>query len=162
MPRLVERAEAGKLAVVGPATNRVSLTYVVNAAAAHVDAALALAAGGASAACAGRAYFVNQRDPVFLWEWIARVLTGVGAPPIRRKVSARTAYVAGALCEAAWSVLPLRGEPPMTRFVAQQLALDHTYDLAPAERDFGYRERVPLEEATQRTIEAFRASRAEA
>jgi hypothetical protein len=46
----------------------------------------------------------------------------------------------------------------MTRFVAQQMALDHTYDLGPAERDLGYVERVDLEEATQRTIAAFACS----
>src|SRR5690606_38855981 len=94
VPRLVERARAGRLAIVGPGANEVSLTYVENAAAAHVDAALALAERGAAAPCAGRAYFVNQKDPVVLWQWIARVLAGVGAPPVRRRVSARTAYVA--------------------------------------------------------------------
>ena len=40
----------------------------------------------------------------------------------------------------------------MTRFVARQLATSHSYDLAPARRDFGYRERVSLEEGTERLI----------
>jgi hypothetical protein len=47
----------------------------------------------------------------------------------------------------------------MTRFVARQLATTHTYDLGPAERDFGYRERVPLAAATARTIAALAAVR---
>jgi hypothetical protein len=45
----------------------------------------------------------------------------------------------------------------MTRFVAKELAASHSYDLAPAMRDFGYVERVPLAEATARTIAALRA-----
>ena len=44
----------------------------------------------------------------------------------------------------------------MTRFVAQQLATDHSYDLTPAEQDFGYVEQVTLDEATRRSIEWLR------
>jgi nucleoside-diphosphate-sugar epimerase len=152
VPRLVARARAGRLVRVGPGTNRVSLTYVDNAAHAHVDAAAGLAPG---APHAGRAYFVNQAEPVVLWQWLESLLAGVGAPLPTRRVSARTAYAAGALCELTWRVLGRAGEPPMTRFVAQQLALEHTYSLAPAARDFGYVERVGLAEATARTIAAF-------
>jgi nucleoside-diphosphate-sugar epimerase len=153
VPRLVERAKDGRLAKVGRATNRVSLTFVENAAHAHLDAAVRLAPG---AAHAGRAYFVNQAEPVVLWQWIDEVLAGLGAKRAKHHVSARTAYGAGALCEFLWRVLPLSGEPPMTRFVAQQLTLEHTYSLAPAQRDFGYEERVTLADATARTIAALR------
>jgi nucleoside-diphosphate-sugar epimerase len=153
VPRLLERARAGRLKVVGSGTNEVSMTFVENAAAAHVDAARALA----DPACpgAGRAYFINQKDPVRLWGWVERVLTELGAPLPTGRVSPALAYRAGALLEGVWKTLRLGGEPPMTRFVAQQLALDHTYDLGPAERDLGYVERVDLEQATRRTIAAF-------
>jgi nucleoside-diphosphate-sugar epimerase len=155
VPRLIERARAGRLAVVGRGDNEVSLTYVDNAAAAHLDAALAL---GPGAAHAGRAYFLAQKEPVRLWPWIDEVLAGVGLPPVRRQVPAGVAYAAGAACEVAWRALRRAGEPPMTRFVARQLATTHTYDLGPAERDFGYRERVPLAAATARTIAALAAA----
>lgn len=153
VPRLLERARAGRLKVVGSGTNEVSMTFVENAAAAHVDAARALA----DPACpgAGRAYFINQKDPVRLWGWVERVLSELSAPQPKGQVSPQLAYQAGALLEGLWKTLRLGGEPPMTRFVAQQMALDHTYDLGPAERDLGYVERVDLEEATQRTIAAF-------
>ncbi|MFW5740060.1 MAG: NAD-dependent epimerase/dehydratase family protein [Myxococcota bacterium] len=39
MPRIITRAAAGKLPIVGDGTNRVDLTYVDNAAWAHIDAA---------------------------------------------------------------------------------------------------------------------------
>lgn len=152
VPRLIARARAGRLRKVGDGTNRVSLTFVDNAAWAHVDAAATLRPG---AAHSGRAYFVNQAEPVAVWDWIDRVLVGVGAPAAGRPVPRRVAYAAGATCEFLWRALPLRGEPPMTRFVAQQLALEHTYSLEPARRDFGYRERVDLADATARTIAAF-------
>lgn len=155
LPRVVARARAGRLAVVGSGTNRVSLTYVDNAAAAHLDAADRLAPG---APHAGRAYFVSQEEPVALWPWIARVLAALGVEPPRRRVPLGLAYAAGGACEALWRALRLSGEPPMTRFVALHLARSHSFDLGPARRDFGYVERVGLEEATSRTIEHLRAS----
>lgn len=149
VPRLLERGRRGRLAVVGPGTNEVSLTYVDNAAAAHADALGTLEPG---AAHAGNAYFIGQSEPVRLWEWIAALFERVGVPPVTRRVPKRVAYAGGALLELLWNALSLSGEPPMTRFVALQLAASHSYDLAPAIRDFGYRERVGTGEATDRLV----------
>jgi nucleoside-diphosphate-sugar epimerase len=101
---------------------------------------------------AGRAYFIAQEQPVVLWSWIADVLQRLGIEPPSNNVPEWLAYSVGAVLETAWRALPLRGEPPMTRFIAQQLARTHTYDMAPARRDFGYVERIGLEEATERTV----------
>jgi 2-alkyl-3-oxoalkanoate reductase len=149
LPRVVARARAGKLRIVGDGTNQVSLTYVDNAARAHIVAADGLAI---DAHHAGKAYFIAQEEPVVLWSWIAEVLERLSIEPPRRRVPARAAYLAGAAAEAAWLALDLRGEPPMTRFVALQLARTHTYDPRPAWRDFGYEERVKMTEATERTV----------
>jgi len=149
VPRLVARARTGRLLVVGDGANEVSVTYVENAAAAHVDAARAL---GPGAPHAGRAYFLGQEEPVELWSWVSELLAALGLPPPRRRVPLALAYAAGGACEALWRMVPLPGEPPLTRFVARQLATSHSYDLGPARRDFGYRERVPLAEATRRLV----------
>jgi nucleoside-diphosphate-sugar epimerase len=150
IPRLLGRARAGRLRVVGDGANEVSLCYVDNAAAAHLDAARSLAP---DAAHAGKAYFIAQEEPVKLWDWISGLLERVGVEPVRKRVPLGVAYGAGALLEAAWKLLSLKGEPPMTRFVAAQLASSHSYDMGPAQRDFGYVERVGLEEATVRLVE---------
>lgn len=152
VPRILDRARAGRLAVVGRGQNQVSVTFIENAAAAHLDAAKALRPG---AAHAGRAYFLAQKEPVLLWRWVEELLEGVGAPRVKRRVPAGLAYAGGWAFEAAWRALGRQEEPPMTRFVARQLATSHTYDLGPAERDFGYRQRVSLRDATARTIAAF-------
>jgi nucleoside-diphosphate-sugar epimerase len=153
LPRLVQRARAGRLAIVGRGDNRVSCTDVENAAAAHIDAALALEPG---AAHAGRAYFIGQEEPIRLWVWINDVLSRVGLPPVSRKLPEPVARFAGSTLELAWRLTGAGGEPPMTRFLALQLARSHTYDLGPAKRDFGYRERITLEEATERAIADLR------
>jgi hypothetical protein len=93
---------------------------------------------------------------VSLWDWLGELLDALGVPRPARRVSRRAAYAAGAVLETAWRLLPLRGEPPMTRFVALQLASSHTYDMEPARRDFGYRERVGMAEATGRLIADLR------
>jgi 2-alkyl-3-oxoalkanoate reductase len=157
VPRVIERARAGKLAVVGSGSNLVSLTCVENAARAHLDAAAALSPG---APHAGRAYFIAQTEPVKLWEWIFALLDAAGVERPTRRVSLRAAYSAGFAAEAAWKTLRLAGEPPMTRFVALQLARSHTYDLEPARRDFGYRERIGMAQATERLLSDLRTRRA--
>lgn len=147
LPRLVARARAGRLPVVGHGTNEVSFTWVENAAVAHADALERL---GPLAACAGRAYFVAQREPVALWPWLAELFTRAGLPPPRGRVPRAVAYAGGAACELAWRVLGRRSDPPMTRFLALQLAADHSYSIANAERDLGYVERVGTAAATER------------
>ena len=60
------------------------------------------------------------------------------------------AYAAGAVLEAAWSLLRLAVEPPMTRFLAEQLSTPHWYDITAARRDLGYVPRVPMDEGLRR------------
>lgn len=153
VPRLIQKAKKKRLRIVGPGDNVVSLTYVENAAHAHLCAADRLTP---DAPCAGKPYFLGQAEPVRLWDWISELLEGLDLPQVKRHVSAERAYKIGNLCEKLWRKLRLKGEPPMTRFVAAQLATSHHYDLGPAIRDLGYEERVPLAQATRRTIGAFR------
>lgn len=152
LPRLIERAKKGRLRIVGDGRNEVSVTYVENAAWAHVCAARTLAPG---APHAGKAYFIAQEEPVRLWPWINDLLARLDVPPVEKRVSEGTARRVGAVLEGAWKVLRLPGEPPMTRFVAAQLCRSHSYSMAPAREDFGYTERVSMDEALRRTVEAF-------
>ncbi len=134
VPRLLARAQ--KLRIVGDGTNRVDLTHVRHAAQAHLLALDALAKPGHPAG--GRAFFISDGAPVLLWEWINSLLRKLGRPPVTRRISARKAYTAGAVLETLWRILPLSGEPPMTRFVATELSKDHWYSIAAARRDLGY------------------------
>lgn len=154
LPRLVSRARAGRLARVGKGTNEVTLCYVENAALAHVLAAERLEP---DAPHAGQAYFIGQEDPVLLWEWIDELLQALDIEPVRRRMPLRVAYSIGAVLESIWRLGRLGGEPPMTRFVATQLATSHSYSMEPARRDFGYEERVSMEAALARTIPGLRS-----
>lgn len=152
LPRLVERAKAGRLRIVGDGRNLVDTTYIDNAAQAHFDAFDHLAVG---AACAGRAYFISNGEPKPMGELLNALLDAAGAPRVDKHLSFKAAYRIGAVCEAAWKILPLKGEPPMTRFLAEQLSTTHWYDMAPATRDFGYVPRVGFDEGITRLKESL-------
>jgi 2-alkyl-3-oxoalkanoate reductase len=154
IPRLIQRARSGRLRQVGDGSNEISMSYVENAAAAHLQAADALQPGGA---CCGQAYFVNEPQPVKLWGWINDLLSLAGLPPVSKRISAAAAWRLGAVLETAYDLLRIESEPPMTRFLAAQLSQSHSYRIGRAERDFGYRPVVAVEEGMQRVAPQLRA-----
>jgi nucleoside-diphosphate-sugar epimerase len=154
VPRLLARARAGRLRRIGDGSNRIDTTFIENAAAAHLLALDRLRTG---AACAGRAYFIAQGEPLPLWEFVNRVLALAGLPPVRRSIPAGRAYALGAVAEVVYRVLRLPGEPPLTRFVAHELSSSHWLDLTAARRELGYRPAVSLEEGLRRLGETLRA-----
>ena len=159
VPRILERARAGRLRIIGAGRNHIDMVHVENAADAHLAAETALIPSnllGYSGSAAGRAYFITNGEPVVLWDWINGLLSALGEPPVTRRVSLRTASTVGAICEAAWRVLPLKGEPPMTRFIAAELAKDHWFSLDAARRDLGYTPRISMTEGTTELVAALR------
>jgi nucleoside-diphosphate-sugar epimerase len=163
IPRLIARARSGRLRRVGDGTNLVDVTYVENAAAAHLQAADGLERGAAAPVAeatspSGRAYFISQGEPVNCWEWIDEVLALAGLPPISRTISYSAAWRIGAVCESVYRLLRLKGEPPMTRFLAAQLARSHWFDISAARRELGYEPRVSVAEGMSRLGEWLRRS----
>lgn len=153
MPRVIQRARSGKLAIIGDGTNRVDMTYVDNAAWAHLDALDALT--DHTAPHAGKPYFISNDEPVELWQWLNELFVELDIQPVSRKVSLGLASAVGNVMEWAWTRLPLKGEPRMTKFLAAGLARSHWYDMGPAKRDFGYRVRVPMVDGTAATVKWF-------
>lgn len=149
IPRIIERARRGKLVQVGNDDTRVDVTYIDNAAQAHLLACGALCA---TARCAGRAYFISQGEPVLLWPWLNLILSRVGAPPITRKMSYRKARLAGGVCELLHKLLRRNSEPLMTRFLATQLAKSHYFDISASRRDFGYEPKISTAEGLERLV----------
>jgi len=147
LPKLIERAKAGRLRLVGGGHNLVDTTYIDNAADAHLCAFDHLKPG---AACAGRAYFISNGEPRPLREMINALLSAVDAPPVHASLPFPMAYLIGAICEGVWPLLRLEGEPPLTRFLAEQLHTTHWYSMTPAARDFGYVPKISIAEGLQK------------
>ncbi|MDJ0787973.1 MAG: NAD-dependent epimerase/dehydratase family protein [Myxococcota bacterium] len=147
IPRLLERARAGRVALIGRGDTLVDATYIDNAADAHLLAADALAPG---AACAGRAYFIAQGEPTPAHALMNGILAAAELPPVTRRIPARVAWLAGALAEGVYWLLRRKEEPPLTRFVARQLSTAHWYDLSAARRDLGYAPAIDTREGLER------------
>ena len=151
VPRLAQRARQGRLRIVGDGRNKVDTTYIDNAAQAHFDAFAHLAPG---AACAGKAYFISNGEPLEMEVLLNKLLAAVGAPAVHKHLGFKAAYRIGAVCEKAWPWLRLPGEPPITRFLAEQLCTPHLYSMEPARRDFGYVPQVSIAEGLRRLAAA--------
>jgi len=155
VPRIIQKAREGKLAVVGEGGNKVDLIYIDNAVEAHIRACDALTP---DSPLAGRAYFVSDGEPVVLWQWIDDLLRELDIPPVGKKISYKLAWCLGAVLEGAYRIFRLPGEPPMTRFLAAQLATSHYFDISRARQDFGYRSIVSPEEGMRRLIQSLRSA----
>ncbi|MCA9214982.1 MAG: NAD-dependent epimerase/dehydratase family protein [Planctomycetales bacterium] len=147
IPRLTDRARAGKLRIVGDGKNLIDMIYVENAASAHLLAADAMRPG--SKVC-GSAYFLSQDEPVNCWDWINDILALVDIPPVTKRISLRAAWNLGHLMETGYRLLGTQSEPRMTRFLAAQLATSHYFDISNAKADFGYKPSVSTDEGMRR------------
>jgi len=154
IPRVIERARSGRLVQVGDGDNLVDITYIDNAAEAHLRAADALQP---SAVGAGRPFFISQGEAVNLWSWLGELLNALGIPRPKRAISFRTAFRAGAAMEMLYKSLRMRSEPRMTRFLASQLAKSHFFCVDAARRDFGYRPAVTTQMGVDRLLEWLRS-----
>ena len=155
IPRILSRARSGRLRFVGGGDAVFDTTYVDDAVAAHLCALDRIAPG---AACSGKAYFISSGDPRPVKEVINAILSAAGLPPEHRSVPLPVALAAGAAAEGVWRALRRQDEPPMTRFLAQQLATSHWFDISAARRDLGYEPQVGLDEGFRRLAAAFAAA----
>jgi nucleoside-diphosphate-sugar epimerase len=150
IPRLLERARAGRVRFIGRGDKLVDATYIDNAADAHLLAADRLSPGGA---CAGRAYFISQGEPRPSGELVNAILEAAGIPPVTKRIPVGLAFCAGAVAEAVFKLLGREDEPLLTRFVVRQLSTAHWYDLTAARRDLGYAPKVSTAEGLLRLRE---------
>ena len=146
-PRIIERAKAGRLRLVGKQNNLVDSTYIDNAAQAHILAAEALAI---NAVCSGKAYFISNDEPLPMKELINKILAAANLPAITKTIPTQLAYIIGVLMELVYKILKLKDEPIMTRFVAKQLSCAHWYDLTAAKTYIGYQPKITINEGMER------------
>ncbi len=168
VPRVLALARQGRLRIIGSGQNRVDVTHITNVIDAHLLAEQALVqyhlshnagaaimsaqAGGERQDPGGQAYFITNGEPVVLWDWINGLLRGVGIPEIKKRISLPAARRIGGILEIVWQLLLLKGEPPMTRFVAEEMATDHWFKIDAARRNLGYRPRVSMTVGTAELI----------
>lgn len=150
LPRLVERNRAGRLRLPAP-EKLIDTVYIDNAAEAHL---LALDDLAGPARSAGKPYFISNGEPLPVAEIMRRLLEAVGETPRIRRVSPALARAAAAVVEPFWRGLRLKSDPPISRFMVEQLSTAHWFDLGAAARDIGYSPRVSVDEGLRRLAAA--------
>jgi len=124
--RVVDRARAGRLFVVGSGAALIDTIYIDNA----IDALVC--AVDRCVAARGQALVVSNGEPRPTAELIGAICAAAGVPGPDRRVPAGLAYAAGAVVEGIWTVRALTraagGDPPLTRFLAEQLSTAHWFD----------------------------------
>ncbi|USQ79414.1 NAD-dependent epimerase/dehydratase family protein [Ornithinimicrobium faecis] len=155
--RILQRAKAGRLPILGRGTSLVDTTYVTNAADAIV------AALDRAEEARGRALVVTNGEPRPIGELISDICRAGGAPPPRLRIPARAAWAAGAAVEGVMALshvlpgVPPMTEPPLTRFLAEQLSTAHWFDQRETRQVLDWTPRVSLAEGLELLAEATAA-----
>ncbi|ULO05576.1 NAD-dependent epimerase/dehydratase family protein [Paenibacillus sp. 19GGS1-52] len=121
----------------------IDLTYVDNV----VDAMLLSCSASASAV--GRTYNISNGESVIFRELVSKLFALLNIPLHTRVLPYRLAYRAANVLEVLHRLLPLLGEPALTRYSVGTLALAHTLDISLAREMLGYEPRVTIAEGLQ-------------
>ena len=148
--RIVDRARRGRLPLLDGGLALIDSTYVDNAASGIV-AALHRAEHGH-----GRAFVLTNGEPRPVGDLLAGICLAFGVQPPRWSVPASIARAAGSVIERVWAVRPGADEPPMTRFLAEQLSTAHWFDQRETRRVLAWQPAVSIDEGLQRLAAAAR------
>ncbi len=154
--RIVDRARSGRLALVGGGRALVDTTYVDNAVGALLAAVDAVAP---EAPCSGRAYVIANGEPRPIRDLVAGICAAAGVEFAPRDVPLAVGTRVGAVVERLWPLLRRDDEPPLTRFLAEQLGTAHWFDPQPAARDLGWAPTVSIDEGLGRLADWYAAER---
>jgi len=147
--RVVERARAGRLPLLGSGAALIDTTYVDNAA----DAIAAALVAGRSAF--GAAYVVTNGEPRPVRDLLAGICAAAGVPSPTWSLPPTVARAVGGVIEVVWTGHPGWGEPPMTRFLAEQLSTAHWFDQRRTRKVLGWTPAVTLDEGFARLAASF-------
>ncbi len=150
IPTLIKAARQHRLCQVGDGMNWVDISYVTNVAHAHLLALQELVNG--NTCVSGKAYFISQGDPVQLWPWLNQLFCKLNVPQPLIKIPFRIAYLLGSMFEVIYTLLFIKKQPLMTRFVAKELSQDHYFDITAAKMDLHYLPQVSNEEGLEQLV----------
>lgn len=136
--QIAETVERGQWAWIGGGTCLTSTCHVRNV----VEGMLCAADKGTP----GERYFLTDGPPVVMREFLTRVLATQGVTPPDRTLPLGVAKPLARLLEALWTVLPLKGEPPIVRTSVALVGQEVTVIDEKARRELGYRGLVTLEQ----------------
>lgn len=147
--RIISRARSGRLFLVDGGRALIDTTYVDNAAEALVHSVTRTSDPDVK----GRAFVVSNGEPRPVRDVIEAILAAAGVDVTPRSIAYRPAWIAGALGE--WVGAVTKREPLVTRFLVEQLATAHWFEIRDTWDRLGWRPRISLDEGMDRLARSF-------
>ncbi len=152
--RIGRRARSGRLPIIGSGAPLVDSIYIDNA----VDAMVA--ALDRCDAVRGQAFVVTNGEPRPIGEILGEWARATGAPAPSRHVPAGLARFAGGAVDAVTAIRQRLGQdmstdPPLTRFLAEQLSTAHWFDQRRTREALGWSPRISLDEGFSRLADWY-------
>ena len=148
--RVLARASRRRLPLLDAGAALIDTTYVDNAVSAIVAALRRLEQ------IHGRALVVSNGEPRPVGELLAGICAAGGVPAPSWTVPGRLARAAGSLVEKVWTRAALAEEPPMTRFLAEQLSTAHWFDQRETRQLLDWTPAVSLDQGLAKLAEHYR------
>ena len=152
LPRLIRIAKKGFIPVIGNENVQIDLTHVDN-----VCEAI-LCAVNANGSHVGKKYNVTNGSPVDQRKTLILLLKRVGFEVKEKKISLFTAENLAKSLESLYQILPISGEPLLTRYSVYTLAFSRTLNIDAIKQDLNYVPKVSMEAGIEGYIAWYKQS----
>jgi len=155
--RIIDRARSGRMPILGSGAALVDSLYIDNA----VDAFLA--GLRRLPQIAGQRLVLTNGEPRPIGELITGMAAAGGAPAPRLRLAPGLAKAAGAVVERLWAFSekvagPRSDEPPMTKFLAEQLSTAHWFDQRQTQEALDWTPRISIDAGLKLLHEHIRST----
>lgn len=143
--RIIDRARSGRMPILGSGAALVDTLYIDNAVDAFVAGLRRLPQ------IAGQRLVLTNGEPRPIGELITGIAAAGGAPAPRLRLAPGLAKGLGAVVERVWALSekisgPHADEPPMTKFLAEQLSTAHWFDQRATQHALDWSPRVSMDQ----------------
>jgi nucleoside-diphosphate-sugar epimerase len=149
IPKLLDRGRKGRLVKIGEREPLVDFTFIGDCVQAHIKAFTSLERNDLPS---GKAYFISQGEPYPFWEWVNKMLEYNKVPPVTKRINKHLAYTVATLLEGVGVASGYRFEPPLTRFLVDELATDHYFSIERAKSLLQFSPSISINDALKETF----------
>lgn len=147
--RIIERARQNRLPLLDGGTALVDTLFTVNAVEAIVAGLKAVDR------VHGEALVLTNGEPRPIGEMIRRIAVAGGAQEPTLNLPAGLAKAAGSIIEKLWDAEKRGDEPPLTRFLAEQMSTAHWFDQRRTREVLQWQPRISLDEGFELTRQYY-------
>ncbi len=151
LPRLLRASEQSGVPLLNGGEAEIDLTCVDNL----LQAMLLCCDSPASTL--GQTYNISNGEALPFRELVRELFELLDLPLRTRQIPYRAAYGVAAMLETAYRLLPLQGEPTLTRYTVSSIAVPHTLDISKAQHELGYTPTVTVKQGLRQFAEWWKA-----